>query len=101
MENNNVNPKRPTWFIILLVLGLTPLLLWPFLLLGSVFMYDNPANKFIADILFYIIVALPILLGLNSYLSYRFFFRKKAVSVILSAVPFILELLLIVKAFGR
>jgi hypothetical protein len=101
MENKIEKPKRPTWFMVLLVLGLTPLLLWPFLMLGSLFMGDNPANEQTARILFYLLLSLPVILGVNSFISYRMFFKRKALAVTMSAIPFALAILLIVKIFVR
>ena len=52
----------PWWFILMNVLMLSPILAWPLVYFGSIFMFDNPKNQNIAWLFFILINAYPIYL---------------------------------------
>ncbi|PWJ29985.1 hypothetical protein BC781_1302 [Sediminitomix flava] len=55
----------PIWFFVFNYLTLISILAWPFILFGSIFIFDNPPNLFVGILFFLLINSYPLIqLGL-------------------------------------
>jgi hypothetical protein len=63
----------PVWFRIINLTILIPVIFWPVVLFGSIFIFDNPGNFFLTLLLFVLILAYPIYLFFLLKLNKRLF----------------------------
>lgn len=96
---NSTKTKKPTSFILLIALGLVPILFWPFFMFGSIFMFDNPNKQTEAWTIFYCIIAYPILLGINAWIAYKQFDKRKNIAQIMAIIPLIIFLVILALIF--
>lgn len=75
--------ELPLGFKILNLSILLPVLIWPFILFSSIFIFDNPENFALAFLLFLGILAYPLYLLIIAELNARFYFKSKYLSLIL------------------
>lgn len=68
----NKNDK-PGIFVLLSILSFLPILLWPLIFFGTIFIFDNPKDMGEAYFLFFGINAYPLYLIANVILSYKKF----------------------------
>lgn len=79
----------PDWFVKLNYVGLIPIIGWPLVFFGSIFLFDNPKSFASTSLLFILINSYPLLLIGNMHLSFRLFYTAKPTSVVLPFVPII------------
>jgi len=79
-NENDVDVKRriPKWFLI--ILSLLPILLWPLIFFGSIFIYDDPnVNPTHQNLLFIGINAYPVYLIVNMLLANKLYSKGKKI----------------------
>jgi len=96
---NTPKTKKPISFKLLIALGLLPVLCWPLFMFGSIFMFDNPYKQTEAWTIFYCIIAYPILLGINAWIAYKQFDKRKNLAQLMAIIPLFLFLIFLVFAF--
>lgn len=77
----------PSWFRSLNYISAFPAVLWPLLVLGGIFLYDNPTDIHKTNVEFLLIVFYPIILFGNVLLSFWIFKFQKIIAVILPIIP--------------
>ena len=86
--------KLPKWFYI--IISLLPIILWPAIFYGSVFIYDDKnADPRILDSIFIALNSYPIYLIVNTIIASKIFNRKRILSIILYTWPIVLFVVLI------
>lgn len=75
--------ELPRWFKLLNLVILLPILLWPFVLYISIFIFDNPHNLALAYFIFFALIAYPLYLLIIAELNSRLFFKSRNLSLIL------------------
>ncbi len=89
--------ELPGWFKLLNLCILLPILLWPFVLYLSIFIFDNPHNLALAYLIFFALIAYPLYLLIIAELNSRLYFKSKKLSLIL---PILIFTLIIVGALN-
>ena len=79
--NNDTN-KKPIWFKIINFTFLIPIIFWPIVAFGAIFIFDNPSNFFLTFIIFLLIIAYPLYLILLIRLNARLFKINKVAATI-------------------
>ena len=69
--------ELPLWFKLLNLSILLPIIIWPFILFGSIFIFDNPENFALALLLFLGIIAYPVYLLVIAELNARLYLKFK------------------------
>lgn len=96
---NVEKPSMPKW--VLICLSLTPILLWPFIFFGSIFLFDDPnANIKLQYLLFYGINAYPLYLVINTLIANKMYDKYRRLSLGLFLWPSVLLGLLLFLLFG-
>ncbi len=86
-----MNAKKHISFIVLRIISLLPILAWPFVFFGSIFMFDDPnANLNLRWLLFILINGYPVILILNLLLANWCYNRNLYVSYALVSWPILL-----------
>lgn len=80
--------ELPIWFKLLNLCILLPILLWPFVLYLSIFIFDNPHNLALAYLIFFALIAYPLYLLIIAELNSRLYFKNKRLSLILPILIF-------------
>jgi hypothetical protein len=73
----------PIWLVIFNYLTLIPIIVWPFVLYISIFMFDNPENLSLTFLFFILINSYPIVLIGSMILSFKLFKTTKKVAILL------------------
>ena len=87
------NDSKPFWFKVLLNLSLTPILIWPFVFYGSIFIFDHPsstANEVLLYLIFFGVNSYPLLLIINKRFCNKSFHKRKILSITLLVIPILL-----------
>jgi hypothetical protein len=79
----------PILFVIVNYFYLLPILLWPFCLLFSGFLFDNPKDPTMILVNMALILGYPLLLIMNLLLSFHLYRKVKILGFIFSLLPFI------------
>ena len=85
-----VKTRRPSWFILLLIVSLLPIILWPLIWFGSVFLFDNPKDINDTFLLFFAVNSYPFVLIINAIVGYRIYPKRKKLAVGLLIIPILL-----------
>lgn len=85
----------PTWFVILNYFSLFPIIFWPLLAFGSIFMFDNPSNMFMTFTIFLLIISYPLILVGLIAINFRLYTKQRVLAVAISFVPIIVGALII------
>jgi hypothetical protein len=75
--------QLPSWFKVLNSIILLPILLWPFVLYISIFIFDNPQSLALAYSIFFAINAYPIYIIIIAELNSRLYLKNRILSLIL------------------
>ena len=89
--------ELPSWFKVLNSIILLPILLWPFVLYISIFIFDNPQSLALAYLMFFSLIAYPLYLLIIAELNSRLYFKSRKLSLIL---PILIFTLIIVGALN-
>ena len=95
--NKYLNPfikkyNLPRWFFILNYISLAPIVLWPIVFFGSIFMLDDPKASVL---LFFTINCYPFLLIGLTLLSFNVYTYNKLLAIFICLIPIIAELYLL------
>lgn len=85
-----VKAKRPSWFILLLTLSLLPILIWPLIFFGSIFLFDNPKNINNTYLSFLAINSYPVGLIILGVVAHKIYPKRKKLAVVLLTIPILL-----------
>jgi len=91
----------PLWIRRLNYFALSPILLWPLIFYGTIFLFDNPKNILQTVFLFLAVNSYPLLLGGIVLLSYNLFPRNKFLAALLPLIPICLLLCFFIHAVLR
>lgn len=92
--------NKTATYKVLLILSLSPILIWPLIFYGTLFLFDDPnANPHTQSILFYGINSYPIVLIVNTLISYKLCNKKEAVATWLTVWPILLFGAIIIRIF--
>jgi hypothetical protein len=81
-------PGLPIWFVRLNYLGLSAIIIWPLILFGAIFMFDNPKNFLLTFFLFILIISYPVLFIGNMLLSVKLYEKQKLIATLLPLISF-------------
>lgn len=76
----------PLWFKILNFVSLIPILVWPFIVFGSIFLLDNPKNLFFTLITIILVDAYPLYLILIAIFSFKSYNKNRLISILLPLI---------------
>lgn len=79
--------ELPSWFIIILGLGLLPILAWPIVVFGSIFLLDNPKNPELTLLYVILMDIYPLYLIGNMLLAIKGFKQSKVFGLLISVLP--------------
>ena len=97
-ENNTLAFKLPKW--VFASISLSPILLWPLIFYGSVFIFDDPnANVTLQYIAFFAINSYPIFLIINMLYANKLYSRANKLCIALYLWPITLFGLLVIYIF--
>jgi hypothetical protein len=89
-------PGFPTWFNVLNILALAPIILYPGVLLATAMLSDSAKDLTMVYILFVLALVYPLILLLMRRLSYSLYNRNKIISIAIPLIPAGLFLYLLV-----
>lgn len=99
-SEDTVNEGKTGTYKILRVLSLLPILLWPIIFYGSIFLFDDPsADQNVQYLLFYGLNAYPLYLIINALISSKIYDKLRTLSYLLISWPIALFSLLILFLF--
>jgi len=88
-EEIDTKSGKPYWYKIIMILSIMPIFLWPVLLFGSIFFFDDPDTTRSNELLFFGFNSLPLVFIALLYFSSKIFNKYKTFSIILLTIPFI------------
>jgi len=80
------------WFVWLNRLALLPILAWPLLFFGSIFLFDNPTLTATAYLTFFLILCYPIILFILIMWSFKLYNRNKYLAALIPILIIVLFL---------
>lgn len=89
--------NNPLWFKILNLAFLLPIIFWPLVLFGSIFLFDSPGNFFLRLLFFLLIIAYPLYLIFLLVINARLFKRNRILATLL---PIVTSSVLLTYAFN-
>ncbi len=92
--------ELPSWFKVLNSIILLPILLWPFVLYISIFIFDNPQSLALAYSIFFAINAYPIYIIIIAELNSRLYLKNRILSLILPTL-FLISIIFSVLYIGN
>ncbi len=81
-----IKDKIPLWFTALNVLSLGPILAWPVVLFGSIFMFDAPGDMFPRVLLWFAIIIYPVYIIGLVVLNFWLYHRRKSLAMLILLV---------------
>jgi len=81
------NEGLPRWIVFLNYASLLGIVAWPFVVFGSIFMFDHPKNFNNTALLVLLVDCYPLYLLVLTYFSFRLFRFSKLVSALLPLIP--------------
>jgi hypothetical protein len=86
IDDLEVKYNLPRWFCRLNYIALIPIIAWPLVFFGSIFMFDHPDNEAHTFLLFLLINSYPFVLFGIMLLSYTLYKPVKPVAIILPLI---------------
>ena len=90
----------PRWFVMLTKIALIPVVAWPIVFFGSIFMFDNPQNTGLTFFYFLLINVYPLYIIKIRMLSIKYFKKDKTTGIFILSVLFALYILLIIYIYN-
>jgi hypothetical protein len=79
------NEEIPRWFKALNIISLLPILAWPLVFFGSIFIFDHPSSFRNALVVFVLMNSYPVFLIAFVHTSLRLFKTNRSVSIMIPA----------------
>jgi len=87
----------PSWIVYLNYGSLAGIFAWPFVVFGSIFMFDNPKNINETYLEVFLVDSYPVLLILITFLSFKLFRLSRVVAAILPTAVLIFHAYFIIE----
>lgn len=92
--------KYAGWFSRLNTISLLPIILWPLIFFGSIFLFDNPQNVLFTFFILILMNSYPLLFLALSALSYRLFKVGRIVGIFIPVLTIIGSVVLLIYLFS-
>lgn len=87
MKKAATKHNLPKWFVYLNFCSLLPILVWPAVAFGSVFLFDHPTNMLETIATVILILSYPLFIFGSFFLSFKLYHKIRLLSIALPFIP--------------